>query len=108
MATAGKANAKEGPKEINFSWEGKNKAGKVVRGDIRAASESVANAALRRQGFAKARGHSGTALGVHRQDRSPLKHLAHRVGHAGSLTQTTKNHFSRLYPRLRRTQTQWK
>ena len=51
MATAGKANAKEGPKEINFSWEGKNKAGKVVRGDIRAASESVANAALRRQGI---------------------------------------------------------
>ena len=43
MVTAGKANAKEGPKEINFSWEGKNKAGKVVRGDIRAASESVAN-----------------------------------------------------------------
>jgi type IV pilus assembly protein PilC len=52
MATAGKADAKkEGPKEINFSWEGKNKAGKVVRGDIRAASESVANAALRRQGI---------------------------------------------------------
>jgi type IV pilus assembly protein PilC len=51
MATAGKASAKEGPKEINFSWEGKNKAGKVVRGDIRAASESVANAALRRQGI---------------------------------------------------------
>ena len=44
MATAGKANAKEGPKEINFSWEGKNKAGKVVRGELRAASESVANA----------------------------------------------------------------
>lgn len=52
MATAGKADAKkEGSKEINFSWEGKNKAGKVVRGDIRAASESVANAALRRQGI---------------------------------------------------------
>lgn len=52
MATAGKADAKkEGPKEINFSWEGKNKAGKAVRGDIRAASESVANAALRRQGI---------------------------------------------------------
>ncbi|MBI5899230.1 MAG: type II secretion system F family protein [Rhodocyclales bacterium] len=52
MATAGKADAKrEGPKELNFSWEGKNKAGKVMRGDIRAASESVANAALRRQGI---------------------------------------------------------
>ena len=51
MATAGKADAKQAPKEINFAWEGKNKAGKVVRGDIRAASESVANAALRRQGI---------------------------------------------------------
>ncbi len=52
MATAGKADAKkEGPKELNFSWEGKNKAGKVVRGDIRAPSESAANAALRRQGI---------------------------------------------------------
>lgn len=52
MATAGKADAKkEGPKEVNFSWEGKNKAGKVVRGDLRAASESAANAALRRQGI---------------------------------------------------------
>lgn len=50
MATAGKA-AKEGPKELNFSWEGKNKAGKVVRGDLRAPSESAANAALRRQGI---------------------------------------------------------
>jgi type IV pilus assembly protein PilC len=51
MATAGKTDAKQAPKEINFSWEGKNKAGKVMRGDIRAASESVANAALRRQGI---------------------------------------------------------
>jgi type IV pilus assembly protein PilC len=51
MATAGKTDAKQAPKDINFSWEGKNKAGKVMRGDIRAASESVANAALRRQGI---------------------------------------------------------
>jgi type IV pilus assembly protein PilC len=43
---------KEGrPEGDQFSWEGKNKAGKVVRGEIRAASESVANAALRRQGI---------------------------------------------------------
>jgi len=51
MATAGNAAAKDGPKELNFSWEGKNKAGKVVRGDIRAPSEAAANAALRRQGI---------------------------------------------------------
>jgi hypothetical protein len=53
MATAGKDEKakKEGPKELNFSWEGKNKQGKVVRGEIRAASEAAANAALRRQGI---------------------------------------------------------
>ena len=51
MATAGKADKKDGPKEFSFSWEGKNKAGKVVRGEIKAAGEAVANAALRRQGI---------------------------------------------------------
>lgn len=47
MATAPKA----GPKEINFVWEGKNKAGKVMRGNTRAVSDTVARAALRRQGI---------------------------------------------------------
>ena len=55
MATAGKAQqtdgAKDGPKEFSFSWEGKNKQGKVVRGELRAPSEAAANAALRRQGI---------------------------------------------------------
>jgi type IV pilus assembly protein PilC len=51
MATAGKAIKKEAPKESDFSWEGKNKSGKVVRGEIRAASEAAANASLRRQGI---------------------------------------------------------
>ena len=51
MATAGSAAKKEGSKELNFSWEGKNKAGKVVRGEMKAASEAVANAALRKQGI---------------------------------------------------------
>jgi type IV pilus assembly protein PilC len=51
MATAGKAGKKEVLKEADFSWEGKNKAGKVVRGEIRAASEAAANASLRRQGI---------------------------------------------------------
>jgi type IV pilus assembly protein PilC len=38
-------------KDIAFQWEGKDKAGKTVRGDIRATSESVVNATLRRQGI---------------------------------------------------------
>jgi type IV pilus assembly protein PilC len=50
MATAGKADKKVGPKELSFIWEGKNKAGKVVRGEIKAVGEAAANAALRRQG----------------------------------------------------------
>ena len=51
MATAGKAEKKDGPKELNFSWEGKNKQGKVVRGEVKAASEAAASAGLRRQGI---------------------------------------------------------
>ncbi|MCM2288613.1 MAG: type II secretion system F family protein, partial [Sulfuritalea sp.] len=52
MATAGKTEKKkDGPKELNFSWEGKNKQGKTVRGELKAASEAAANAALRRQGI---------------------------------------------------------
>ena len=37
-------------KEAIFVWEGKDKAGKVVRGELRAGGESVVNATLRRQG----------------------------------------------------------
>ena len=51
MATAAAA-AKGGPKEFTFLWEGKDKAGKVVRGEMRAAGESMVNASLRRQGVA--------------------------------------------------------
>ena len=51
MATAAKPEKKDGPKELNFSWEGKNKTGKVVRGELKAASEAAANSALRRQGI---------------------------------------------------------
>jgi type IV pilus assembly protein PilC len=50
MATAAAA-APKGPKESTFSWEGKDKAGKTVRGDIRAVSETAVNATLRRQGI---------------------------------------------------------
>jgi len=48
MATA--AAAAKGPKEITFSWEGKDKAGKTVRGEMRATGENMVQAALRRQG----------------------------------------------------------
>jgi type IV pilus assembly protein PilC len=49
MATA--AAAKGGPKELTFLWEGKDKVGKVVRGEMRAQGEALVNATLRRQGI---------------------------------------------------------
>ena len=38
-------------KELIFEWEGKDKNGKIVRGEMRAGGESVVNASLRRQGI---------------------------------------------------------
>ncbi|OGA15002.1 MAG: type II secretion system protein F [Betaproteobacteria bacterium RIFCSPLOWO2_02_FULL_66_14] len=49
MATA--TAAAKGPKEFTFSWEGKDRAGKVLRGDLRSTSEIAASATLRRQGI---------------------------------------------------------
>ncbi len=46
MATA----AAKGPKEITFAWEGKDKAGKTVRGEMRATGDAVVRSTLRRQG----------------------------------------------------------
>ncbi|HSG23650.1 MAG TPA: type II secretion system F family protein [Azonexus sp.] len=50
MATAAKSKA-PAVKEAAFLWEGKNKDGKLVRGEMRAASESVVQAKIRRQGI---------------------------------------------------------
>jgi type IV pilus assembly protein PilC len=47
MATAVAAR----PKETTFLWEGKDKAGKVVRGEMRAGGTALVNATLRRQGI---------------------------------------------------------
>ena len=38
-------------KQITYVWEGKDKKGKVVKGEMRAAGESLVNATLRRQGI---------------------------------------------------------
>jgi type IV pilus assembly protein PilC len=48
MATAALSKA---PKEQIFEWEGKDKNGKLVRGEIRAGGESMVSASLRRQGI---------------------------------------------------------
>ena len=50
MATAAAA-AKNKVKEFNFAWEGRDKSGKTVKGEMRAGGEAVVNATLRRQGI---------------------------------------------------------
>ena len=47
MATA----VAKGAKEFTFVWEGKDKGGKTVRGELRASGDAVVNATLRRQGI---------------------------------------------------------
>jgi type IV pilus assembly protein PilC len=47
MATAAAAKVKE----LNYQWEGKDKSGKVIRGEMRAGGEAVVNVTLRRQGI---------------------------------------------------------
>ena len=47
MATA----KTKGIKEFVFEWEGKDRGGKIVRGEMRAAGENQVQAALRRQGI---------------------------------------------------------
>ena len=52
MATATKPTKRaQEVKEFTFLWTGKNKAGKIIRGEQRATSEAVVNATLRRQGI---------------------------------------------------------
>ena len=49
MATA--AGKSSQVKEIIFAWEGKDKSGKHVKGELRAGSETIVSATLRRQGI---------------------------------------------------------
>ena len=47
MATA----AMRTPKDFLFTWEGKDRLGKLQRGEMRAGSQNIVNASLRRQGI---------------------------------------------------------
>jgi type IV pilus assembly protein PilC len=51
MATAAGALRREAVKEAVFQWEGRDKSGKTVKGEMRASGEAVVNATLRRQGI---------------------------------------------------------
>jgi type IV pilus assembly protein PilC len=50
MAAVAKKDAKE-TKLYNFAWTGKDKAGKVVKGELRAPGEAAVTSSLRRQGI---------------------------------------------------------
>ena len=52
MATTPNRPIKSGQvKDTLYAWEGKDKQGKVVRGELRAGGEAIVNATLRRQGI---------------------------------------------------------
>jgi type IV pilus assembly protein PilC len=51
MATGAIARARVEVRESNFHWEGRDKNGRVVKGDMRAGGESVVAASLRRRGI---------------------------------------------------------
>ena len=75
MATA--AIAKDKVKEFNFAWEGKDKSGKTVKGEMKAGGEAVVNATLRRQGIL------------------PNKVKKQRAGSGGSVSEKDVTLFSR-------------
>ena len=51
MATASAA-ARKDFKEFNFVWEGRDRSGKLIKGEMRAGGENVVTSTLRRQGVA--------------------------------------------------------
>ena len=51
MATASRAARQTEPKEHLYNWEGKDKTGKIVRGEIRSNGDALVRAMLRRQGI---------------------------------------------------------
>jgi type IV pilus assembly protein PilC len=51
MAAVAKRDTGKDIKQYNFSWTGKDKSGKVVRGEVRAGGENIVLAQLRRQGI---------------------------------------------------------
>jgi len=49
MTASGAKSATSRPKEFNFVWEGRDRAGKTLRGETRASGETIVVNTLRRQ-----------------------------------------------------------
>jgi type IV pilus assembly protein PilC len=77
MATATATTTRREVKEYTFSWEGRDRGGKVVRGDMRASGEAVVQSTLRRQGV------------------TPLKIKRQRAGLGGKVTEKDISLFTR-------------
>ena len=77
MATATATATRREVKEYTFSWEGRDRGGKVVRGDMRASGEAVVQSTLRRQGI------------------TPLKIKRQRAGMGGKVTEKDISLFTR-------------
>lgn len=54
-STAAASKASKDAKAISFTWEGKDKTGKLVKGEMRASGENIVVATLRRQGVTNAK-----------------------------------------------------
>ncbi len=69
MATA---TAKKTVQEAIYEWEGKDRQGKLVKGEMRAGGEALVNATLRRQGImvSKIKKQRGGG-GVERKSQAP-------------------------------------
>ena len=74
MATAVAARGLKNVKETVYEWEGRDKNGKVMRGEMRAGGEAMVSASLRRQGIlvtkVKKRRMSGGSRSSRRTSRS--------------------------------------
>src|SRR5882672_10308443 len=63
MAAVAKKDTGKDVKQYNYSWTGKDKSGKVIKGELRAGGENIVVAQLRRQGFdIVGRGHSNPSV----------------------------------------------
>jgi len=51
MATATAPSVKRDVKEWMYSWEGRDRGGKLIKGDMKASGEAVVQSTLRRQGI---------------------------------------------------------